>query len=584
MEYSSPLAAMHPQPCAIWASRKDVPESRAMYPNFQTYGPTTFDFKTLSMQQKPRRQDYFSLRPIRGSSPTSSLTADLDANFHIDKSPQAPTPRRSLFTQDLFRPREHAVQTPPVELDTAGTPPIMSSSPYHGDAMDISPLPHKVPRFVAQVTLPSPTPETTPDDGEDSHDSTPDLLTPEDLFEPTAQANQSTQPPSYLALPERRIPARRPTLTRTKGLSTSHIPQRPSSTETQLPPFRFGNVATSGLTCSSTPSLLESFSESPVDDLQQPSGIGSMLPPPRRTSLSVGNRSNGSPSSGHVRKPSAERRTTFIRPQRKLIRRSLSMFQHPDDVMKEEQDTFEALPSPLDSVMDTEQDQPSKYRLPHFIPEGEPEGLPRITQETMVEVLESKFSSQYDRVLVIDCRFEYEYSGGHIENAVNFNDKQQLAHELFSTGVPANTCLIFHCEYSVHRAPLTAKFIRGHDRTVNMANYPQLTYPEMYILDGGYSKFFAAHRSKCYPQSYVEMNDHRHEQACEIGMAKVKQNRQKLFRNQTFAFGQSSDDTEDSPTANPRALMVARSLSSFTVGANISEGIGASFQRRMASY
>lgn len=260
------------------------------------------------------------------------------------------------------------------------------------------------------------------------------------------------------------------------------------------------------------------------------------------------------------------------------------MFQHPDDVMKEEQDTFEALPSPLDSVMDTEQDQPSKYRLPHFIPEGEPEGLPRITQETMVEVLESKFSSQYDRVLVIDCRFEYEYSGGHIENAVNFNDKQQLAHELFSTGVPANTCLIFHCEYSVHRAPLTAKFIRGHDRTVNMANYPQLTYPEMYILDGGYSKFFAAHRSKCYPQSYVEMNDHRHEQACEIGMAKVKQNRQKLFRNQTFAFGQSSDDTEDSPTANPRALMVARSLSSFTVGANISEGIGASFQRRMASY
>lgn len=138
-------------------------------------------------------------------------------------SPQAPTPRRSLFTQDLFRPREHAgefssrmnpsctfhietdnrqVQTPPVELDTAGTPPIMSSSPYHGDAMDISPLPHKVPRFVAQVTLPSPTPETTPDDGDDSHESTPDLLTPEDVFEPTAQANQSTQPPNCLALPE----------------------------------------------------------------------------------------------------------------------------------------------------------------------------------------------------------------------------------------------------------------------------------------------------------------------------------------------------------------------------------------------
>jgi M-phase inducer tyrosine phosphatase len=261
------------------------------------------------------------------------------------------------------------------------------------------------------------------------------------------------------------------------------------------------------------------------------------------------------------------------------------MFQHPDDVMKEEPDTFEPqTTSMVDSVMDIEQDKPSPYRLPHFIPEGEPEGLPRITQQTMAEVLESKFSSQYERVLVIDCRFEYEYSGGHIENAVNFNDKQQLAHELFSTGVPANTCLIFHCEYSVHRAPLTAKFIRGHDRTVNMANYPQLTYPEMYILDGGYSKFFAEYRSKCYPQDYVEMNDQRHEQACERGMAKVKQNRQKLFRNQTFAFGQNSDDTEDSPTATSRVMMAARSHSSFAVGASIAEGIGASFQRRMASY
>lgn len=53
---------------------------------YQTYGPNNFDFKSMSMHQKPAVQkDYFSLRPVRGSSPTSSLTADLDANFHIDK-------------------------------------------------------------------------------------------------------------------------------------------------------------------------------------------------------------------------------------------------------------------------------------------------------------------------------------------------------------------------------------------------------------------------------------------------------------------------------------------------------------------
>jgi M-phase inducer tyrosine phosphatase len=39
----------------------------------------------MSMHQKPAKQDYFTVKPLRGSSPAASLTADLDANFHIDK-------------------------------------------------------------------------------------------------------------------------------------------------------------------------------------------------------------------------------------------------------------------------------------------------------------------------------------------------------------------------------------------------------------------------------------------------------------------------------------------------------------------
>lgn len=524
-------------------------------------------------REKPRRPDYFSLRPVRGSSPTASLTADLDANFHIDKSPQAPTPRRSLFTQDVFRPRQHALATPPIEIDPSTTPPIIPSSSPYFESMDISPLPHKAPCF--QLTLPSPSPEATP--SADS-DLSPDLLSPDQV--PELAVLQPLPAPAVPDFPERRRPVTRPGLTRAKGLSTTHIPQRPTTAETQLPPFRFGNVATSGLSCSSTPSLLETSTESPVDD-PRPSGFGSMLPPSRKSSVSNSNRCNGSPSGGHVRKPSAGR-PAFVRPQRKLIRRSLSMFQHPDDVMKEEQDTFESQSS-LSSAMDIEQD--STHKLPFFVPADEPESLPRISQKTMLDVLDQKYADKYDRVLVVDCRFEYEYEGGHIESAVNFNDKQHLANELFAQNVPsANTLLIFHCEYSVHRAPLTAKFIRGHDRTVNAANYPNLTYPEMYILDGGYSKFFTENPSKCFPQNYVEMNDQRHEMACERGMAKVKQQpRQKLFRNQTFAFGSTSDDMEDSPTALGRTLG-ARSQSSFNVGTDIAEGIGMSYQRRMASY
>jgi M-phase inducer tyrosine phosphatase len=85
MEYSSPLAAMRPQPCHAWGNRKDLPIPRSMYNGSRTYGPNSFDFKSMSMHQKPVKHDYFTLKPTRGSSPTSSLTADLDANFHIDK-------------------------------------------------------------------------------------------------------------------------------------------------------------------------------------------------------------------------------------------------------------------------------------------------------------------------------------------------------------------------------------------------------------------------------------------------------------------------------------------------------------------
>ncbi|TKA73440.1 hypothetical protein B0A55_06091 [Friedmanniomyces simplex] len=577
MDYSSPLAAMRPQPCPAWGNRKDLPGSRSMYSSYQTYGPTNFNFKDLSMHNaKPVAKDYFSLRPVRGSSPTASLTADLDANFHIDKSPQAPTPRRSLFTTDLFRPRDDAgpLSTPPIEIEGASTPSMLSSSPGMGDMMDVSPLPHKAPYFKAQVTLPSPSPEQTPDDDETF--ISPDLLSPQQIEPYTAPIYQA---PTFLALPERRRPVTRPSLTR-KNQSTSQVPQRPFSAETSLPPFRFGNVANNGISCSSTPSLLESFTESPVDGMDTPSAA-SVLPMPRRPSLSAAGRTNGSPCTGHVRKPSAGR-SAFVRPQRKVMRRSLSMFQHPDDVMKEEQEAFEPSPG-LSSVMDV--DQEPELRLPHFLPENEPDGLPRISQNTLLDVLDNQYSGQYDNIKVIDCRFEYEYSGGHIDGAVNFNDKQLLTNELFDAAAPASTLLIFHCEYSVHRAPLTAKHIRSHDRNVNVARYPALTFPEMYILEGGYSKFFANHRWKCFPQSYVEMNDQRHELDCERGMAKVKQ-RQKLSRAKTFAFGQNGhDEMNDSPTGQNRTTMIgARSQSTFGVGAALSEGIPQSFSRRLASY
>ncbi len=124
------------------------------------------------------------------------------------------------------------------------------------------------------------------------------------------------------------------------------------------------------------------------------------------------------------------------------------MFEHPADVMKQEKASFGS--AGLDSIMDI--DDPPRLQLPHF--NSDEEVLPRITKQTMIDVLDGKYDTNYGQSLVVDCRFEYEFEGGHIEGAVNFNDKEQLANRLFEDSTAGNTLLIFHCEYSAHRAPI----------------------------------------------------------------------------------------------------------------------------------
>ncbi len=125
------------------------------------------------------------------------------------------------------------------------------------------------------------------------------------------------------------------------------------------------------------------------------------------------------------------------------------MFEHPAEVMKRE--ATESLPAEgLRSVMDV--DESHELLLPHFM--ADQESLPRITKETMINVLDGQYGERYDQTHIVDCRFEYEYDGGHIDGAINFNDKEELTNKLFESPTSDKTLLIFHCEYSAHRAPL----------------------------------------------------------------------------------------------------------------------------------
>ena len=65
---------------------------------------------------------------------------------------------------------------------------------------------------------------------------------------------------------------------------------------------------------------------------------------------------------------------------------------------------------------------------------------------------------------MIDCRFDYEYNGGHIPGAININTTTGVEDFLLGARVAKpepsmsgdtakKTVLVFHCEFSQKRAP-----------------------------------------------------------------------------------------------------------------------------------
>ncbi|OAG03536.1 uncharacterized protein CC84DRAFT_857509 [Paraphaeosphaeria sporulosa] len=559
MEMSSPLAAMHPPPLpGPWGYRRDLPPSKPLFAS-HTMGPKNFNFRDLSMK-KSGGNDYITMQPMRGSSPTASLAADMSSNLHMDQSPQLTTPRRSLFTSSLFQQLDNreGTTTPPVRWEGVTTPPIPSSSPCCvPDSMDISPLPHKAPfSFLSNersLPLASPTPEVSTPSTDD------DMLSPCELPTPSQLpfAAPDIEAPRPTSANERRKPTflMRPGLGRTKNYSTNTVSLKTRKEE--IPAFLFGAGVNT-----STPSLDECFTMSPPPERRPMSNPAGGFPRPR-------------PFCSNIRKTSAG---PARRPSK--IRRSLSMFEHPGDVMNATQESESYTPSSLQSVMDVE--EAPGLKLPHTLQPNEPDSLPRISDATMVDIINGEYDSLYQNKYIIDCRFEYEYKGGHIDGAINYCEKEKLSERLFGSDAPsdtANTLLILHCEYSAHRAPRMARFLREEDRKINAHRYPQLSYPEVYILDGGYSEFYASHRARCYPQQWVKMDAEEHQASCERGMAKVRQ-RSKLNRAQTFAFGQQSCQMEDSPTAVGRS----RSGGVMTLSDDMLNAGRLGASRRMASY
>ncbi|XP_076043163.1 M-phase inducer phosphatase-like [Oratosquilla oratoria] len=157
------------------------------------------------------------------------------------------------------------------------------------------------------------------------------------------------------------------------------------------------------------------------------------------------------------------------------------------------------------------------YVLP-LISGGRHPDLKAINGDTMAKVLGGEFSNWLASHTILDCRYPYEYEGGHIRNAINwprlemvmeFLSQKTEAPPRLSETTPRNI-LIFYCEFSAERAPRALRRLREVDRTTNKDYYPALHFPEVYLLEGGYKAFYGKHPELCIPPNYTCMLDPRH--------------------------------------------------------------------------
>ncbi|KAL7729374.1 hypothetical protein ACLKA6_008940 [Drosophila palustris] len=172
------------------------------------------------------------------------------------------------------------------------------------------------------------------------------------------------------------------------------------------------------------------------------------------------------------------------------------------------------------------------YALP--LMEGRHRDLKSISSDTVARLLRGEFDQQVASYRIIDCRYPYEFEGGHIKGAKNLYTHEQILEEFLSAqqtelqqqqnadaGNKRNI-IIFHCEFSSERGPKMSRFLRNLDRERNTNAYPALHYPEIYLLHNGYKEFYETQAEMCLPSAYRPMLEPAYNEAYRHFRAKSK--------------------------------------------------------------
>lgn len=94
--------------------------------------------------------------------------------------------------------------------------------------------------------------------------------------------------------------------------------------------------------------------------------------------------------------------------------------------------------------------------------DGRHSDLKSISVQTMAKLLNGDYKDSVASFKVVDCRYPYEFEGGHIRDAINLFTHDQIITELVHIKTeapkvvpegPMRNIIVFHCEFSSERGP-----------------------------------------------------------------------------------------------------------------------------------
>lgn len=113
----------------------------------------------------------------------------------------------------------------------------------------------------------------------------------------------------------------------------------------------------------------------------------------------------------------------------------------------------------------SEPDLIGDFSKPFCLPlmDGRHQDLKSISTHTMAKLVSGDYIDSVATFKIIDCRYPYEYDGGHIRDAKNLYTQEDIINELVNSktdtanvivdgGVKRNI-IVFHCEFSSERGP-----------------------------------------------------------------------------------------------------------------------------------